>query len=203
MLVRAMHTVYTCTCMHTKATQFTPCFNFFPRQGRSHTFEHTDGGGATQSYGSPSHGMSLPFTQEGSMSSSQSVSSSNSRHSDGLEEIDQSDPANLSLVPRAPTMDGSPFIRPRKGRSLTLPSGVKIRNPASTQSAAFPEGKDKEMSLEDFLAEDHTPNRVGYSTHKVIVHTHTSSKHSLFLTPTFFPPSSPPSLPPSLHSSEG
>lgn len=144
-------------------------------QGRSHTFEHAEGGmiGHTSSAGSlnsagalqsPSHMSGLPpySLHDGSMSSNQSISSSNSgRPSEGgPEEYDQLDPAGASsLIPRAPTLD--PFVRPRRGRSYTLPAGAKIRHPTHASSPGFePERTDELMSLEDFLAEsDKTPNR--------------------------------------------
>ena len=150
-----------------------------PFQGRSHTFEHNEAGvtmvghhtssaGSLNSAGalqSPSHLSSLPpySLHDGSMSSSQSISSSNSgRHSEGMqEEYDETGGAS-SLIPRAPTLDGNPFIRPRRGRSYTLPAGSKLKRPTHASSPSFqPERTDELMSLEDFLAEsDKTPNRV-------------------------------------------
>lgn len=100
---------------------------------------------------------------EGSMSSSLSISSSNSeRHySDGQEELEQ-ELGGPPLIPRAPTMDGSPFLRPRKNRSYTMPS-VKYNKHTHASSSPSVEAElaDDLMSLEDFLAEnDKTPNRV-------------------------------------------
>ncbi len=110
--------------------------------------------------GSPRESMGvLPYSvTDGSMSSSQSISSSNSgRHSDGAEEFQE---GPEGLIPRAPTLEGSPFLRPRKGRSYTLPAGVTRPHAASSPSVQ-PESVDDLMSLEDFLAEsDKTPNRV-------------------------------------------
>lgn len=91
------------------------------------------------------------------MSSSQSISSSNSGRDEELEQAELS-----SLVPRAPTSDGSPFLRTRKGRSYTLPTGaVRLRHPRELASAEADGPPDDLMSLEDFLAEsEKTPNRV-------------------------------------------
>ena len=66
---------------------------------------------------------------------------------------------------RAPTLEGSPFMRPRKVRSYTLPGmgAVKMRRgQASAASPSVePEKSDGLISLEDFLAEnDKTPNKV-------------------------------------------
>lgn len=78
-------------------------------------------------------------------------------------------PCSAGLVPRAPTFDGSPFLRPRKNRAaaVNLPGmgAVKLR-PGSTHAPLqnFNPGNipDDLMSLEDFLAEsEKTPNRVG------------------------------------------
>ena len=77
-------------------------------------------------------------------------------------------PCSSGLVPRAPTFDGSPFLRPRKNRgaAVNLPGmgQVKLR-PGSTHTPLhnFDPGNipDDLMSLEDFLAEsEKTPNRV-------------------------------------------
>ncbi len=68
-----------------------------------------------------------------------------------------------SYVPRAPTLDGSPFIRPRKNRANTLPGGVKLRHAHIGASSGFePERLDNNLiTLEDFLAEsEKTPNKV-------------------------------------------
>lgn len=71
---------------------------------------------------------------------------------------------SFSLIPRAPTLDGSSVLRPRKGRSYTLPGGmVRVRRPHAASSPNIgAEIPDDLMSLEDFLAEsEKTPNRVG------------------------------------------
>ena len=77
-------------------------------------------------------------------------------------------PCSSGLVPRAPTFDGSPFLRPRKNRgaAVSLPGmgQVKLR-PGSTHTPLHnfdPRNiPDDLMSLEDFLAEsEKTPNRV-------------------------------------------
>ncbi len=70
-----------------------------------------------------------------------------------------------SYVPRAPTLDGSPFMRPRKARSYTLPGigAVKMRHAqAGALSSLEPERSDNNLiTLEDFLAEsEKTPNKV-------------------------------------------
>ena len=111
--------------------------------------------------GSPM-GAGMPiYAVDGSMSSSQSISSSNSgRHSDaGQEDLDQ--PDGSTLIPRAPTFDGSPFLRPRKPRSYTMPAGMKRPHSHASIPSIEQERIDELMSLEDFLAEsDKTPNRV-------------------------------------------
>ena len=73
-----------------------------------------------------------------------------------------------NLIPRPSTFENSPFLRPRKGRSINIPGvgPVKLRHGASHSyygSGCSDPDKipDDLMSLEDFLAEsEKTPNRV-------------------------------------------
>ena len=68
-----------------------------------------------------------------------------------------------ALVPRAPTAEGSPFLRQKKSRSYTLPGigPVKLRHGPVASPSMEPDRSDNLLSLEDFLAEaNKTPNRV-------------------------------------------
>ena len=79
--------------------------------------------------------------------------------------------AGSNLRSRQPVFEGSPFLRPRKTRSVNL-SGVKLRHNSSRSQSQYGSGvvvpsldpdriPDDVMSLEDFLAEsEKTPNRV-------------------------------------------
>ena len=71
--------------------------------------------------------------------------------------------AAAALVPRAPTAEGSPFLRQKKSRSYTLPGlgPVKLRHGPAPSPSLEPDRADNLLSLEDFLAEaNKTPNRV-------------------------------------------
>ena len=71
--------------------------------------------------------------------------------------------AAAALVPRAPTAEGSPFLRQKKSRSYTLPGigPVKLRHGPAPSPSMEPDRADNLLSLEDFLAEaNKTPNRV-------------------------------------------
>jgi hypothetical protein len=134
--------------------------------GRSHTFEHGDLDG-TQS---PSHvAMGLPpyAIHDGSMSSSQSISSSNSGRDVAEPQEEGETPhdgaiaaaGQSGLIPRGPTsMETPPYMR--KKRSNTMPSNVKLRHPPASSPQIMPDINEHLISLEDFLAEsDRTPNR--------------------------------------------
>lgn len=140
-----------------------PSFHPPTHQGRSHTFEHSEVGGAAgftpSMTASPSHPGTLttPHPKEGSMSSNLSISStSTGRHSDGATEEADGVSAS-SLVARGPVVDSTPYVRPKK-RSSTLPHLSRpSQTPGSTTSGVLDPDL---MSLEDFLNEsDKTPNR--------------------------------------------
>lgn len=131
------------------------------QSGGTHTFGKDDG--LMSASGAASRTLPSVFRQDGSCSSSQSISSEASNQTDSRDDLDKtasgSDLHMPYLIPRGPTQGNSP-VTLRNKRSLKTQS---MYLPPTGSHGHSQNENDDVVSLMDFLDENNktTPNRVG------------------------------------------